>query len=470
MCKPDPAIYLAACRAARRTPAGVPLRRRRRQSRADRRRRGGHDRGPAGGARPRRAPGVRRRQPLDRADGDLAARRAPVGRPRTRSSCSKMHVWPTRWWTRRSRRRPSRGCRSTAVRRTRLWCLPLDGALYVVSGPRRAGRARPRRAPRRPTVTLRGDHGGRIVHLGRRRTARAARRRGVDHGRAAGGRQAAQRRRHRPRRWSSGGRASARSAGSTPADATAVTGADLPDDSGAAPPRETPGDRRRRRNALPPARVKRRDARSADERRDRDLAPARSAPRAGHRRGDDHAVPRRSPCSPAPTGGASRRPVDRVRRRRRRRAAARWPPATRRARAPPSRSPGPPAPTTPGQKTRACAVARRRRPRRRRSMPCAPNRSAAVESTLARATASGRTGRNGNSSPQPADRGGAAPAEVVGRQADQLPAAARVQRRADRRRPAGEGGRPRRHLDRQQARAALLDDRPGREQPAPDRR
>jgi hypothetical protein len=43
-----------------------------------------------------------------------------------------------------------------------LWCLPLDGALYVVSGPGEQG------APglawaTSAVVTLRGDHGGRIV-------------------------------------------------------------------------------------------------------------------------------------------------------------------------------------------------------------------------------------------------------------------------------------------------------------------
>ncbi|MBE1486838.1 hypothetical protein [Plantactinospora soyae] len=43
-----------------------------------------------------------------------------------------------------------------------LWCVPLDGALYVVSGPGEQsapGLAEARTA----TVTLRGDHGGRIV-------------------------------------------------------------------------------------------------------------------------------------------------------------------------------------------------------------------------------------------------------------------------------------------------------------------
>ncbi|WP_213454918.1 hypothetical protein [Rhizomonospora bruguierae] len=47
-----------------------------------------------------------------------------------------------------------------------LWCLPLEGALYVVSGP--GEQAAPELAggaegPGEATVTLRGDHGGRIV-------------------------------------------------------------------------------------------------------------------------------------------------------------------------------------------------------------------------------------------------------------------------------------------------------------------
>jgi hypothetical protein len=43
-----------------------------------------------------------------------------------------------------------------------LWCLPLDGALYVVSGP---GEQDAPGLPRATgaVVTLRGDHGGRIV-------------------------------------------------------------------------------------------------------------------------------------------------------------------------------------------------------------------------------------------------------------------------------------------------------------------
>lgn len=43
-----------------------------------------------------------------------------------------------------------------------LWCLPVDGALWVVSGP--GEQAAPELAAGAPTlVTLRGDHGGRIV-------------------------------------------------------------------------------------------------------------------------------------------------------------------------------------------------------------------------------------------------------------------------------------------------------------------
>ncbi|HWH00724.1 MAG TPA: hypothetical protein VNV66_15735 [Pilimelia sp.] len=45
---------------------------------------------------------------------------------------------------------------------TALWCLPLDSALYVVSGP--GEQAAPGLADAAvATVTLRGDHGGRIV-------------------------------------------------------------------------------------------------------------------------------------------------------------------------------------------------------------------------------------------------------------------------------------------------------------------
>jgi hypothetical protein len=43
-----------------------------------------------------------------------------------------------------------------------LWCVPLDGGLYVVSGP--GEQSAPGLADARTaTVTLRGDHGGRIV-------------------------------------------------------------------------------------------------------------------------------------------------------------------------------------------------------------------------------------------------------------------------------------------------------------------
>ena len=43
-----------------------------------------------------------------------------------------------------------------------LWCMPLDGALYVVSGPGEQDAPGLTDAAR-ATVTLRGDHGGRIV-------------------------------------------------------------------------------------------------------------------------------------------------------------------------------------------------------------------------------------------------------------------------------------------------------------------
>jgi hypothetical protein len=45
---------------------------------------------------------------------------------------------------------------------TALWCVPIEGALYVVCGP--GEQAAPGLAEAVPTtVTLRGDHGGRIV-------------------------------------------------------------------------------------------------------------------------------------------------------------------------------------------------------------------------------------------------------------------------------------------------------------------
>ncbi|HEX8629915.1 MAG TPA: hypothetical protein VF755_17280, partial [Catenuloplanes sp.] len=43
-----------------------------------------------------------------------------------------------------------------------LWCLPLDGSLYVVSGPGEQS-APDVPAADRATVTLRGDHGGQVI-------------------------------------------------------------------------------------------------------------------------------------------------------------------------------------------------------------------------------------------------------------------------------------------------------------------
>jgi hypothetical protein len=118
-----------------------------------------------------------------------------------------------------------------------LWCLPLDGALYVISGPGEQpdiGLA----AGVPVTVTLRGDHGGRIVDWPAEVTP-------VDPGSelwesVAG--QVAAKRLNAPggpaelvRRWV----AECRLFRLAPADAPAVTGDALPDGSLAEPPRPT---------------------------------------------------------------------------------------------------------------------------------------------------------------------------------------------------------------------------------------
>ncbi|HEY6594287.1 MAG TPA: hypothetical protein VI011_09280 [Asanoa sp.] len=122
-----------------------------------------------------------------------------------------------------------------------LWCLPLDGSLYVISGhgeqpaPGLAGAATAQ-------VSLRGDHGGRIVTFlaevrrvqpgddewngvapqvaGKRLNASAAAEALVE-------------------TWAMDNPLSCL----TPIDDTAVTRPSLPDDSEAAPPRETPAAR-----------------------------------------------------------------------------------------------------------------------------------------------------------------------------------------------------------------------------------
>jgi hypothetical protein len=119
-----------------------------------------------------------------------------------------------------------------------LWCLPLDGALYVVSG--RGEQAAPGLAGAATAeVTLRGDHGGRIVTW----TADVRRVQPGDEEWNAVAPQVAGKRLNAPsaaealvERWAMDCLLSRLA----PADTTAVTGADLPDDSGAAPPRDTP--------------------------------------------------------------------------------------------------------------------------------------------------------------------------------------------------------------------------------------
>jgi hypothetical protein len=119
-----------------------------------------------------------------------------------------------------------------------LWCLPLDGALFVISG--RGEQAAPGLARARTAeVTLRGDHGGRIVTF----TADVRRVEPGDEEWEAVAPQVAGKRLNAPvaaealvERWLMDCTLSRLA----PADAPVVTGAALPADSGAAPPRETP--------------------------------------------------------------------------------------------------------------------------------------------------------------------------------------------------------------------------------------
>lgn len=123
-----------------------------------------------------------------------------------------------------------------------LWCLPLDGALYVVSGP--GEQSAPGLADAtEATVTLRGDHGGRIVtwpaavtriHPGTEEWTTIAP-------------QVAGKRLNAPgsaadlvERWAADGCALNRL---TPAGAPLAAGESLPDDALAEPPRPTPAAR-----------------------------------------------------------------------------------------------------------------------------------------------------------------------------------------------------------------------------------
>jgi hypothetical protein len=119
-----------------------------------------------------------------------------------------------------------------------LWCLPLDGALYVVSG--LGEQAAPGLAAASTAeVTLRGDHGGRIVSF----AADVRRVQPGDEEWNAVAPQVAGKRLNAPsaaealvERWTMECELSRLA----PADTAAVTGDALPDGSGAAPPRDTP--------------------------------------------------------------------------------------------------------------------------------------------------------------------------------------------------------------------------------------
>ena len=120
-----------------------------------------------------------------------------------------------------------------------LWCMPHDGSLYVVAGP--GEQTAPGLADAsEATLTLRGDHGGRIVDCPatvRRLTP------GTDEWETIAPQLAAKRLNASGTadalvaRWQEAG---CLVAGLTPADEAGTTGRDLPDGSAAAPPRETP--------------------------------------------------------------------------------------------------------------------------------------------------------------------------------------------------------------------------------------
>ncbi len=119
-----------------------------------------------------------------------------------------------------------------------LWCMPLDGSLYVVSGP--GEQAAPGLADATAAaVTLRGDHGGRIVTF----TAAVTRVTPGTEQWATVAPQLATKRLNAPgtatalaERWA----AECAVNQLTPRDEPPATGAALPDSSLAAPPRETP--------------------------------------------------------------------------------------------------------------------------------------------------------------------------------------------------------------------------------------
>jgi hypothetical protein len=126
-----------------------------------------------------------------------------------------------------------------------LWCLYLDGVLFIVSGP--GEQSAPGLADAATaTVTLRGDHGGRIVTWPARVTRLAP---GSEQWDAVAPQVAAKRLNARGtasqvlERWAAGCVLSRL----TPADGPVEAGEALPDGSLAAPPRETPAVRPTRR-------------------------------------------------------------------------------------------------------------------------------------------------------------------------------------------------------------------------------
>ncbi|MEE6259453.1 hypothetical protein [Plantactinospora sonchi] len=124
-----------------------------------------------------------------------------------------------------------------------LWCMPLDDALYVVTGP--GEQAAPGLADAATAeVTIRGDHGGRIVTWPAEVTRLAPE---GEQWTTVAPQLAAKRLNasgspaELAERWAAAGCAVSRLA---PSGAPSAAGGTLPDDSLAAPPRETPAVRR----------------------------------------------------------------------------------------------------------------------------------------------------------------------------------------------------------------------------------
>ncbi|GAA0817410.1 hypothetical protein [Spirilliplanes yamanashiensis] len=120
-----------------------------------------------------------------------------------------------------------------------LWCMPHDGSLYVVAGP--GEQTAPDLAgATEATLTLRGDHGGRIVDCPatvRPLTPGTEEWDTVTPQLAAKRLNASGTAETLVARWQADG---CLVAALTPADGAGTTGRDLPDDAAAEPPRETP--------------------------------------------------------------------------------------------------------------------------------------------------------------------------------------------------------------------------------------